>query len=104
MGAAGASSSRRPAILAQDLPEQLRRLKELAGFAEALWVLDQPPERFDLAAMTRESLSSLRQVTDGRERLLALPEMRRVSPERVRAPRASFITDLPFRASVEVDE
>lgn len=60
-------------LLAQDLPEELRRLQELdAGFAEALWVLDQPPERFDLAAMTRESLSSLRQMTDGRERLLAL--------------------------------
>lgn len=60
-------------VLAQDVPEELRRVQELdADFAEALWVLDQAAGRFDLVAMTRETLSSLNQLADARERLLAL--------------------------------
>ena len=60
-------------LLAQDLPDELRRLQEFdADFAEALWVLDQAPGRFDLAAMTRDTLCSLNQVTEARESLLAL--------------------------------
>ncbi len=46
--------------LAQDLPGELRRLFELdADLAEALWVLDQPVGRFDVAAMTQDSLASI---------------------------------------------
>jgi hypothetical protein len=60
-------------LLAQDLPDELRRVQELdADFAEALWVLGQAPGRFDLVAMTRETFASLDQLADARERLLAL--------------------------------
>jgi hypothetical protein len=46
--------------LSQDLPEELKALMELdADFAEALWVLDQPPGGFNLEAMTRDTQSSL---------------------------------------------
>ena len=59
--------------LAQHLPPQLRRLQEFdADFAEALWVLDQPPGRFDLAAMTRDTLASLNKLSRAREALLGL--------------------------------
>ena len=63
-------------LLAQDLPEELRRLQELdADFAEALWVLQQAPgkasRRFDMAMMTRDTLRSLDQLADARERFLA---------------------------------
>lgn len=46
-------------LLAQDQPPDLRALFELdADLAEALWVLDQPIGRFDLAAMVRDTLAS----------------------------------------------
>lgn len=46
--------------LAQEIPLELRALFELDGdLAEALWVLDQPIGRFDLAAMTRDTIASL---------------------------------------------
>jgi hypothetical protein len=59
-------------LLAQDLPMELRRLQELdADFAEALWVLEQPPGRFDLSAMARDTLASLNRVRAAREAFLA---------------------------------
>lgn len=59
--------------LAQDLPTELRRLQELDGdFAEALWVLDQPPEKFDLRAMARDTLASLARLVAVREAFLAV--------------------------------
>jgi len=46
--------------LAQKLPRELCALFELdADLAEALWVLDQPIRRFDVAAMTRDTIASL---------------------------------------------
>jgi hypothetical protein len=46
--------------LAQKIPPELRTLFELdADLAEALWVLDQPSRRFDMGAMTRDTLASL---------------------------------------------
>src|SRR6266545_4837998 len=60
-------------LLAQDLPAELRRLQELdADFGEALWVLDQPPGKFDLAAMARDTLASLDRVPAAREAFLAV--------------------------------
>ena len=57
--------------LAQDLPAELRRLQELdADLAEALWVLDQPPARFDLSALARDTLASLSRLASAREALL----------------------------------
>ena len=59
--------------LAQHLPAELRRLQELdADFAEALWVLDQPPGKFDLSAMARDTLASLSQLAAAREEFLAV--------------------------------
>lgn len=58
-------------LLAQRLPAPLRRLQELdADFAEALWVLDQPPGKFDLTAMARDTLASLNRLADARAALL----------------------------------
>lgn len=58
-------------FLAQDLPDELHALLELdADFAEALWALDQPRGRFDLAAMTRDTLASLAGVANAREEFL----------------------------------
>ncbi len=49
--------------LAQNLPRELRTLFELdADLAEALWVLDQPAGRFNVAAMTQDSLASIEAV------------------------------------------
>ncbi len=60
-------------LLAQDLPAELRRLQELdADFGEALWVLDQPSGKFDLAAMARDTLASLDRVPAAREAFLAV--------------------------------
>ena len=51
--------------LAQDLPRQLRRLFELdADLAEALWVLDQPLGRFNVEAMTQDSLASIEAILE----------------------------------------
>lgn len=59
--------------LTQDLPAELGRLQELdADFAEALWVLDQPRGRFDLTAMTRDTVESLARLPTVRERFLAV--------------------------------
>jgi hypothetical protein len=59
--------------LAQDLPAELRRLQELdADLAEALWVLDQPPGKFDWTAMVRDTLASLTRVVAVREAFLAV--------------------------------
>ena len=57
--------------LAQDLPARLRRLQELdADLAEALWVLDQPAGKFDMAAMARDTWASLNQLASARKALL----------------------------------
>ena len=49
--------------VAQDLPGELDRLFDLdADLAEALWVLDQPVDRFDVVAMTQDSLASMEAV------------------------------------------
>ena len=57
--------------LAQELPAELRHLLELdADFAEALWVLDQPPGKFDLGAMTRDTVASLNQLPSARDAFL----------------------------------
>lgn len=62
--------------LLQDLPRALRTLMELdADLGEALWVLQQPRSsrrRFDLDAMERDTLASLAEVPEARERVLAL--------------------------------
>ena len=59
--------------LTQDLPAELGHLQELdADFAEALWVLDQPRGRFDLTAMTRDTVESLARLPTVRERFLAV--------------------------------
>jgi hypothetical protein len=52
------------------LPQRLlRQLFELdADCAEALWALDQPPHRFDLEAMLRDTLAALEQVPQARDR------------------------------------
>jgi hypothetical protein len=58
--------------LAQELPVELRRLQELdADFAEALWGLDQPQGRFNLAAMAEDTLASLSRLAPVRAALLA---------------------------------
>jgi len=78
-------------FVAQDLPPELHRLQELdADFAEGLWVLDQPAERFDLAAMTRDTLASLNRMPTAREEFLGtLDEATRTLVEdRARALRA----------------
>lgn len=60
-------------LLAQELPRELHRLQELdADFAEALWVLDQPPGRFDLKAMVEDTLASLEELPEARAELLDL--------------------------------
>ena len=59
-------------LLAQDIPDELRELGELdADLAEALHVMEQPPGRFDYAAMVRDTLASLEGIPAAREKLLA---------------------------------
>lgn len=59
-------------LLAQELPARLRRLQELdADFAEALWGLDQPHGRFNLAAMIEDTLASLNRLASARATFLA---------------------------------
>jgi len=51
--------------LAQEIPPELHMLFELdADLAEALWVLDQPRGRFDLSAMTADTMVSLSAIPD----------------------------------------
>ncbi len=58
------------ALTPLQLPQRLlRQLFELdADCAEALWALDQPPHRFDLEAMLRDTLAALEQVPQARDR------------------------------------
>lgn len=59
----------------QSFPGELRALAELdADLAEALWVLDQPGSRFDLRAMSLDTISSLDRIPAARARVLALLE------------------------------
>ncbi|MCD6499390.1 MAG: hypothetical protein J7M25_13950 [Deltaproteobacteria bacterium] len=51
--------------LAQEFPWELRTLFELnADLAEALWVLDQPLGRSNVAAMTQDSLASIEAILE----------------------------------------
>lgn len=51
--------------LVQDIPAELHALFELdADLAEALWALDQPIGRLDLAAMTRDTTASLAELPE----------------------------------------
>ena len=54
-----------------EIPQRLiRQLFELdADYVEALWVLDQPPARLDLAAMLRDTLAALDQLPEACARL-----------------------------------
>ena len=56
----------RMALEPPEIPQRLlRQLFELdAGFAEALWALDQPPGRLDLQAMLRDTLAALKRLPD----------------------------------------
>ena len=59
--------------LMQNLPYELRELFELdAGFAEALWVLDQSSKRYDMAAMRRDTMASLQAIPRTLNAVLAL--------------------------------
>lgn len=82
--------------LTQDLPAELGRLQELdADFAEALWVLDQPRGRFDLTAMTRDTVESLARLPAARERFLALFDglTRELLEQRVQVTRGGLSPD-----------
>jgi hypothetical protein len=54
-----------------EIPQRLiRQLFELdAGFAEALWALDQPPGALDLKLMLRDTLAALDQLAEASARL-----------------------------------
>lgn len=55
------------------IPDELHALFELdADFAEALWVLEQPEGRFDLAAMMRDTRASLEERTRATQKLRSL--------------------------------
>lgn len=90
-------------LLAQDLPDELQRLQELdADFAEALWVLDQRPGRFDMAMMMRDTLCSLNQLAEARERFLAVFDLttraqieNRVQATRSAIPAADAYLEIP---------
>jgi hypothetical protein len=57
--------------LAQNLPKELKQLMNLdADFAEALWVLNQPPARFDMRAMIRDTTTSLRRLPEAPQHFL----------------------------------
>lgn len=76
--------------LTQDLPVELRRVLELdADYAEALWVLDQPPGAFDLTAMARDTVESLARLPPARRSFVALFDAatREVLEERVQTTR-----------------
>lgn len=82
--------------LTQDLPAELGHLQELdADFAEALWVLDQPRGRFDLTAMTRDTVESLARLPAARERFLALFDglTRELLEQRVQVTRGGLSPD-----------
>ncbi len=51
--------------LAQEIPAELHELFELdADLVEVLWVMDQPAGRFDLSAMTADTMASLGKLPD----------------------------------------
>jgi hypothetical protein len=54
-----------------EIPQRLiRQLFELdADYAEALWVLDQPPDTLDLRRMLRDTLAALEQLPEASNRL-----------------------------------
>jgi hypothetical protein len=54
-----------------EIPQRpIRQLFELdADYAEALWGLDQPPGKFSLPAMLRDTLAALEQLNDACSRL-----------------------------------
>jgi hypothetical protein len=82
--------------LGQDLPDELHALLELdADFAEALWVLDQPQECFDLTAMEHDTLASLHEVPAARQEFLRLltPSERRRLADRAAVVRSTLTTD-----------
>jgi hypothetical protein len=58
------------ALTPGEIPQRLlQQLFELdADCAEALWVLDQPPHRFDLQAMLRDTLAALDRIPRARAR------------------------------------
>jgi hypothetical protein len=58
-----------PAEIPQRLLHQLFELD--ADYAEALWVLDQPPASLDLRAMLRETLTALDQLQEACARFRA---------------------------------
>lgn len=59
--------------LAQRVPAELHALFELdADLAEALWALDQPIGRLDVAAMTRDTIASLDAIPDALRAFLGL--------------------------------
>lgn len=77
--------------LAQQLPAQLRRLQELdADFAEALYVLDQPPRDLDWRMMIDDTRASLARLPATREAFLStFDEVTRAAlEERVELTRA----------------
>src|SRR5215471_9271344 len=57
-------------LVPSEIPQPLnRQLLELdADYAEALWVLDQPPGSLDLRAMLRDTLAALEQRTEATAR------------------------------------
>ena len=92
--------------LAQQLPPGLRQLQELdADFAEALWVLDQPPGRFDWSAMVKDTLAALARLAATRDGFLgsfdaptrARIEDRAQATRTVLAPEDAYL-DIPGRA------
>lgn len=54
-----------------EIPQRLiRQLFDLdAGYAEALWALDQPPGTLDVKAMLRDTLAALEQLPEASARL-----------------------------------
>lgn len=83
-------------LLAQDLPVELRRLQELdADYAEALWVLDQPPGAFDLTTMAKDTVDSLELLSSARRNFLAMFDgpTSEVLEQRVQTTRSSLSPD-----------
>ena len=81
--------------LCQDRPPILNDLAEIdADFAQALWVLDQPHPRVDLAAMARDLKGDLEELPKVCEQLFGLlPEAR----ERILAVAGTILQTLPAR-------
>ena len=93
-------------LLAQRLPPGLRQLQELdADFAEALWVLDQPPGRFDWSAMVNDTLAALARLAATRDGVLGSfdaatrtrIEDRAQATRAILAPEDAYL-DIPGRA------